>query len=803
MRRATLSYAGTVVAVAAVYVAAAKLGLSMAFVAEQVTAVWPPTGLALAAILLLGHRVWPGIAIGALVANATHNEPLLTACGIALGNTLEAVAGAWLLQRVVDFRNSLVRLKDVLGLVALAAGLSTAISATIGTASLCLGGVEPWARYASIWSVWWVGDAMGDLVVAPLLLVWASRPGLRWERPQAAEAVALAIALVAVSLAVFGHGVAQEGTRYSLEYVVFPLVIWAAIRFGPRGTTLATVVVSAIAIWSTVKGLGPFTRGTPHENLLFFQTFMGAAAMTGLALAAVVSERKVAEDSLRESEARLKFTLEAAGVGTWDWNMLTGALLWSDNLERIHGLLPGTFKGTLEGLLEDVHSDDRPAVLQAIARASVPGTDFQVEYRQMRKDGSLGWMGGKGTAVFDSIGRPLRMTGVCMDITDRKKAESALRASDTLKQAMLDAALDCIITMDHNGRVVEWNPAAEKTFGYSRAEALGKRLADLAVPPDLRERHRHGLRHFLATGEGPVLNTRIELPALRADGTIFPAEIAIAPIRSEGWPLFTGYVRDITERKRAELEIRMLNAFLEERVAERTKELEQVNAELEAFTYSVSHELRAPLRTMEGFGQALLEDCAASLDPSGKEYVRRIIAGAERMNRLIDDLLAYSRVVRADVALTDVALEPVMADALEQLHAEILAKGAQVNVITPLPSVRAHKPTLVQVLANLVSNAVKFVAPGTPPHVQVWAEGNGEWVRVWVRDNGIGIDPKYHSRIFRVFERLHGVERYAGTGIGLAIALTGAERMGGRLGVESDAGQGSHFWIELRRADSH
>jgi integral membrane sensor domain MASE1 len=168
---------------AAVYFGAARVGLSMAFVAEQVTAVWPPTGIALAALLLLGDRAWPGIALGAFLANATTNASLATAAGIALGNTLEALVGAWLLRGLVKFDPALGRVKDVLGLVVLAAGVSTMVSATIGATSLCLGGVKPWTAYPTLWSVWWLGDAMGDLVAAPLLLTWAGWRRLSW-RPR-------------------------------------------------------------------------------------------------------------------------------------------------------------------------------------------------------------------------------------------------------------------------------------------------------------------------------------------------------------------------------------------------------------------------------------------------------------------------------------------------------------------------------------------------------------------------------------------------------------------------------------------
>ena len=232
---------------------------------------------------------------------------------------------------------------------------------------------------------------------------------------------------------------------------------------------------------------------------------------------------------------------------------------------------------------------------------------------------------------------------------------------------------------------------------------------------------------------------------------------------------------------------------LEELVEERT-------AELEAFTYSVSHDLRAPLRAMEGFSQALLEDYADRLDPVGQDYAQRIAAAAQHMDILIQDLLAYSRLNRIEIKLRLVVLEGVVQEALSLLTTEIQEKGAQVAVERPLPRLVGHRATLVQVVGNLLSNAIKFVAPGVKPQVRVCAEECEEWVRLWVEDNGIGIAPEHHELIFRIFERLHGVEAYPGTGVGLAIVRKGVERLGGRVGVESEPGRGSRFWVELPRS---
>lgn len=255
--------------------------------------------------------------------------------------------------------------------------------------------------------------------------------------------------------------------------------------------------------------------------------------------------------------------------------------------------------------------------------------------------------------------------------------------------------------------------------------------------------------------------------------------------------------RSAAELRQAEAENRALAQHLERRVEERTAELAEANQALEAFSYSVSHDLRAPLRGMQGFAQALLEDYGDRLDGTGHEYANRIVAASARMESLINDLLAYSRLSRVQIEPQRVSLSSALAEARVQVESDLSRREAQILVQEPLPSVLAHRPTLVQALTNLLSNAVKFTPEGGLPEVRVWAENGGDRVRLSVEDNGIGIAPEHQARIFNVFERLHGMETYPGTGIGLAIVRKGMERMGGRVGVESAPGRGSRFWIEL------
>jgi signal transduction histidine kinase/ABC-type uncharacterized transport system substrate-binding protein len=258
---------------------------------------------------------------------------------------------------------------------------------------------------------------------------------------------------------------------------------------------------------------------------------------------------------------------------------------------------------------------------------------------------------------------------------------------------------------------------------------------------------------------------------------------------------------NIINRRRAEEELMKYRTHLEELVENRTRKLEEINTELESFAYSVSHDLRAPLRAMQGFSQALLEDYAPKLDAQGKDYARRMDDSARRMETLIQDLLEYSRLSRSEVKLKPVDLTSVVEHVLTQLEAEIKDKDALIRVDKPLPTVLGHNATLEQVVENLITNAIKFVPPGVKPKIHLWAEERDTVVRLWVEDNGIGIAPEHHERIFRIFERLHGIEIYPGTGIGLATVKKGLEKMAGTVGVESVPDKGSRFWIELPKKE--
>lgn len=287
-------------ALAVVYFTAGKLGLKLASINASATAVWPCTGIALAAFLILGYRIWPAILAGAFLVNWTTAGSFLTSVGIAFGNTLEGLAGCYLVNRFAGGQQAFERAQNIFKFTLFAAMTSTTVSATIGVTTLALAGFANWANYGAIWSTWWLGDAVGAVVVAPLLILWWQNPGLRWSPKQLFEMALLFIGLFSTAWIVFGERFHATLKNYPFEYLCIPFLAWAAFRFGRRKVATATCLLAGIAAWGTLHGFGPFARNSQNTSLLLVQTFMGIMAVTHLVLAAEVTERRRAEENVRE-----------------------------------------------------------------------------------------------------------------------------------------------------------------------------------------------------------------------------------------------------------------------------------------------------------------------------------------------------------------------------------------------------------------------------------------------------------------------------------------------------------------------
>ncbi len=382
-------------------------------------------------------------------------------------------------------------------------------------------------------------------------------------------------------------------------------------------------------------------------------------------------------------------------------------------------------------------------------------------------------------------------------------ALAALRVSEVRYRRLFEAARDGVLLVDPRTRkIIDANPFMVELLGYTHAEFVGKELWEIGLLHDqdasrdmfweLRE------KHFVRYENLPLKST---------SGRTREVEVVANLYEEDSQKVIQCNIRDITERKTAERELMAAKneisrhaACLEEIVAERTGQLRETIGELEAFSYSVSHDMRAPLRAMRGFAGILLAEHSAQLDPEGVKYLEKISTAADRMDNLIQDLLTYTGLVR-----TEVKIEPIDLDALVRqilsTYPQLHAKDVDIQIEGVLPGVMGGVANLTQCISNLLTNAVKFVAPGTKPRVKIRAEAIGPDIRLWVEDNGIGIAPKDQVRIFNIFERVDRAVAYEGTGMGLTIVQKAVERMGGRKGVESEFGKGSKFWIQLKGAN--
>jgi PAS domain S-box-containing protein len=463
--------------IAGTYIGAAKLGLELSVAHGVITPVWPPTGIALAALVIVGPRFWPAVALGAFVSNATSGVSIEVAAVISIGNTLEALAGVYLLRRV-GFRPSLERGRDVLALAVLAAFVSTALAATNGVTTLAIAGSAAASPYGSAWVLWWLGDAMGDLLVAPLLLIWGTRPP-KLDRARTLEALTVLALLTGVSFAIFLGGL----WRY--PYPIFPLLVWATLRFRQLGAATGSFVVAAIAVAGVVSGETPL-GGDLTTKVQVLQALLAFVAVSLLVLGATLSEREQANESLAEAQ-------QLAHLGSWEWEIASDRVAWSRELFRIFGLAPQADALTFESFLDRVHPDDRARVRAEVGRALAARRAFEVNHRIVLGNGTERAVHGRGRVVLDAAGAPNRMVGTAQDVTERRRLEemrdNILSAVSHELRTPLTSILGFALTLKERS---ELDAAARQQITHELAAQAEKLERLLLALLDI-DRLRHGL----------------------------------------------------------------------------------------------------------------------------------------------------------------------------------------------------------------------------------------------------------------------------------------------------------------------
>src|SRR6266568_1295399 len=560
-----LRYALQIAAVAAAYFAAARVGLLAAVAQPVVSSAWPPSGVALAALLLLGLRLWPGVALGAFLLNWTAGVSAPGAAGIALGNTLEAVAGAWLLGRVLDFRPSLERVRDVIALVVVAALASTTLSATLGVASLWASGAVAPDALRRLWFVWWSGDALGDVLVAPLVLTWAraARPPSR-----GLEAAGLLAALLLLTALLLRNPL-------SYVYAVFPVVVWAALRFGTRGPATTTAIVAALTVGYTLRGLGPFVASTATENLALLQTFLGLTAVTGLVLAAVVTERGVAEGALEQEVAFVRLLHDvavAANAADTAEHALQTAVA---RVCRVTGWPVGHVYLVPPDEPElarpsPIWHDDRPSLREPFRRvtavttlprgAGLPGRVLHTKQAAWVPDvtrddnfpraGAAADSGLRAGIAFPVLVGPNvvavleffsphaiapdhALLGVLSQIgtqlgrvIERERAAEVLREREALLGAVFDQSAVGIAVTDRSARFIRSNRAFQEMIGYDGAELRSLSHVDITYADDLPQN-----RELMAElARGTRSSYTFEKRYCRKDGRLIWAHVTVSAL---------------------------------------------------------------------------------------------------------------------------------------------------------------------------------------------------------------------------------------------------------------------------------
>jgi PAS domain S-box-containing protein len=514
---------------------------------------------------------------------------------------------------------------------------------------------------------------------------------------------------------------------------------------------------------------------------------LSAALLLGAFGALLLAYRRHGESvAVRREQERFRALVQATAQIVWTTNP-QGEVEDIPEWRAFTGQSVAEVKGW--GWNNALHPEDRERIATIWSEAVKNRSLFDVEYRLRRQDGEYRFFNARGVPVLEPDGSVREWVGFCADIHERKRAEELSRR----QAALLDQPFDAVFAWEVGGPISYWNQGAQRLYGFSSGEAMGRIPSELLktdFPTSLQECKSELEREGYWSGD---LNQKTR------DGRSIVVESRMTLVRQEGGSLVLEANRDVTERKRAEEEIRKLNESLEQRVRERTAELEATNKELESFTYSVSHDLRAPLRHIDGFAKLLVEEYSRELPEKARHYLTRVRGGTQRMGQMVDELLNLSRVRRRELSVRMTGLNSLVNEVKRQLEPDTTGRAIEWR-IDSLPFVECDPALMTQVFANLLSNAVKFTRPRPQAVIEVGARNENGQTVFFVRDNGVGFSMKYVDKLFGAFQRLHRQEDFEGTGVGLATVQRIIHKHGGRVWTEAELNKGATFYFTLGTA---
>jgi PAS domain S-box-containing protein len=752
---------------------------------------------------------------------------------IALGNTLECLATGILVNRLSGGLATFDTPTGVVRFAALSLAPGPLIAATLGAASLVLGGSADWASAAPIWLTWWLGDAAGAVVIAPVIVLWARSEAGAFKRGEVAEtAGVLSIAIIIGTLS-FSPLLEQTPARHAVSFLAILPLMLAALRRSTRDTAMVALTLSCFAVWGTLMNSGPFAGTTLNDSFLLLLAFIISITVPSLALAADVAVRRRIEEHLRDTHGQLDHQvrqrtaelasaieslqaeveerreidakleqqrvhlLEAqrlAHLGSWSWDVATGRVTWSQQIYEIYGAKPADFHGTYQDYLDRVHPDDRERIRATITAALAAGGPFRMDERIVRPNGEIRYLQSSGEVLKNDRGEPVQMLGVCQDITDHRSAEHALLESEKRYRLLIESVRDYAIYMlDSTGHIMSWNSGAAGIKQYSEDEVLGRHFSLFYTEEDrAKGRPDNSLRLAATAGKYQAEGQRV-----RKDGSRFWASVVIDPIRDADGSLigFVKVTRDITEWHEAQ-------AALDE-AREKLAQAQKMEA-LGQLTGGIAHDFNNLLMIVSGHAQLLRR---RTQDERNLRAIDAIAAAANRGESLTRQLLGFSR---------RQPLSPVVVDLKERVAAvrEMLGSSLRGNVELVLDLPEGLWPSEIDLsefdlaLVNIAVNARDAMPEGgrftvAARNVTLRSDRSevgldGEFIALSLTDTGTGIPSEAIPKVFEPFFTTKAVGK--GTGLGLSQVYGFAHQTGGTVTIDTKVGTGTTVTIYLPRS---